>query len=270
MVRPPQVRHAARGLNRRATERMEQLFDHFANLTSRFPVQIHRFDIAGRTLDITAPKDPDSLLDDPETEQRYKKDNYLPYWPVIWPSSLMLAHRIAVSGDSPPALPAAAAERPRVLELGCGLGIAGVVAGWRGWHVTFTDYDREAVEFARFNAIRNGLAVDAVAMFEMDWRNPVDAEFDWIIASDVLYERRLHSILLDAIDHLLAPQGVVWISDPQRNSASDFPPVAVERGFRIAHCMLKWTGPSGVNSDADLLILSRINKSAAVQKVVIQ
>ncbi len=257
MVRPPQVRHAARGLNHRATERMEQLFDHFANLTSRFPVQIHRFDIAGRTLDITAPKDPDSLLDDPETEQRYKKDNYLPYWPVIWPSSLMLAHRIAVSGDSPPALPAAAAERPRVLELGCGLGIAGVVAGWRGWHVTFTDYDREAVEFARFNAIRNGLAVDAVAMFEMDWRNPVDAEFDWIIASDVLYERRLHGILLAAIRRLLAPGGTVWISDPGRNSAEDFPILAVLENFNVSEGPLQWQGDPGIQKDGVLYRLTR-------------
>ena len=102
----------------------------------------------------------------------------------------------------------------------------------------------------------------------MDWRAPLEAQFDWIIASDVLYERRLHPILLDAIDRLLTPDGVVWISDPQRNSAADFPPVAVDRGFRVANSVLKWTGPSGVNSDADLLVLRRANRAAVLPAVL--
>ncbi len=244
---------------------------HRPALHSRYPIRMHELMAGDQRLEIFAPADPDSLLDDPTVEARYKKDNYLPYWPVIWPSSLMLAQHILSAQDSPPNPPQhPIANLPRAIELGCGLGIAGIAAAMRSWHVTFTDYDPEAVDFAAFNAKCNNIPADLVRACHMDWRDPLNETFDWIIASDVLYERRLHSILLDAIDHLLAPQGVVWISDPQRNSASDFPPVVVERGFRIAHCMLKWTGPSGVNSDADLLILSRINKSAAVQKVVIQ
>ena len=37
-------------------------------------------------IDLLAPVDPDALLDDPAVEERYKADNYLPYWPIIWPS----------------------------------------------------------------------------------------------------------------------------------------------------------------------------------------
>ena len=239
-------------------------------LQSRYPIRLHQLAAGSHQLEIFAPADPDSLLDDPTVEARYKKDNYLPYWPVIWPSSLMLAEHILCSQDAPPAWPEGhLATAPRAIELGCGLGIAGIAAAKRGWHVTFTDYDVEAVEFAAFNAGCNHIPSHLVEARHMDWRAPLEAQFDWIIASDVLYERRLHPILLDAIDRLLAPDGVVWISDPQRNSAADFPPVAVERGFRIGNSVLKWTGPSGVNSDADLLVLRRANQTAKLPAVLL-
>ncbi len=240
------------------------------SLQSRYPIRLHRLDAGTQQLEIFAPADPDSLLDDPTVEARYKKDNYLPYWPVIWPSSLMLAEHILTTPLSPPAPPDGhTAPPPRAIELGCGLGIAGIAAAMRGWHVTFTDYDPEAVDFAAFNASCNKIPPHLVEARHMDWREPMDATFDWIIASDVLYERRLHIMLLEAMDHLLSPTGVAWISDPQRNSAADFPPVAVERGFRVANSVLKWTGPSGVNSDADLLILRRANQPAHLSKVII-
>lgn len=238
------------------TESMQQTDNSFSSLVSRFAVQTHRFDIAGRTLDITAPKDPDSLLDDPVIEQRYKADNYLPYWPVIWPSSLMLAHQIAQSDESPPVIAAGDTRRPRALELGCGLGIAGVAAGWRGWHVTFTDYDSEAIDFARHNAVINHIGADAVDAFQMDWRSPVEKKFDWIIASDVLYERRLHAILLSAIKTLLAPGGSAWISDPGRNSAEDFPILAVLENFTVHEGPLKWHGDPGMQKDGMLYRLT--------------
>ncbi|MGC8625094.1 MAG: class I SAM-dependent methyltransferase [Phycisphaerae bacterium] len=238
-------------------------------LQSRYPVRKHELAAGTHHLAIIAPADPDSLLDDPTVEARYKKDQYLPYWPVIWPSSLMLAEHILDGMDSPPCLPGGhSAAPPHAIELGCGLGIAGIAAAQRGWHVTFTDYDPEAIAFAAFNASCNNIPPNRVAAQHMDWRWPMDAQFDWIIASDVLYERRLHSILLDAINHLLTPTGVCWISDPRRNSAADFPPAAVERGFHIANSVLKWTGPVGVNSDADLLILHRVQRPMVLSGVV--
>lgn len=45
----------------------------------------------------------------------------------------------------------------RVIELGCGLGLAGIAAGLAGAHVLFTDYVPQALEFAEKNARLNGL-----------------------------------------------------------------------------------------------------------------
>jgi len=56
-------------------------------------------------------------------------------------------------------LPVRAGER--VLEIGCGLGLAAVMAAKTGATVVATDVVPEAVEATRLNAVVNGVAVDA-------------------------------------------------------------------------------------------------------------
>jgi predicted nicotinamide N-methyase len=233
-------------------------------LVSRFPTRIHRLTLPGagldggvRTIDLLAPVDPDALLDDPVVEERYKADNYLPYWPIIWPSGLMMAVKILAEKTSPPAPPTGDSSAARAIDLGCGLGTAGIAAGLRGWHVTFTDYDPEAVEFAAHNARRNGVPAERVRAIHMDWRAPVAEKFPWVLASDVLYERRLHALLLDAIEKLLAPGGTAWVSDPQRTSAENFPLAAVERGFKVVTINLEGESFSGGKQAGQLYVLTR-------------
>jgi predicted nicotinamide N-methyase len=240
-------------------------------LASRFPTRIHQLAVAGRTIELLAPVDPDALLDDPVVEERYKADNYLPYWPIIWPSGLMLAERILTGTASPPALPAGPVcrgMRPgpmRAIELGCGLGTTGIAAGLRGWHVTFTDYDPEAVEFAGHNALRNGVPPERIRALHMDWRKPLAERFPWVLASDVLYERRLHALLLEAIEQLLekdfgggeAAGAEAWVSDPQRTAAEDFPIAAVERGFRVQTVNMEGESFNGGRQAGQLYILRR-------------
>jgi predicted nicotinamide N-methyase len=224
-------------------------------LTSRFPTRIHRLSVPGwtRTLDLLAPVDPDALLDDPVVEERYKADNYLPYWPIIWPSGLMLASRI-LSGEAP--LAGKGVEK-RAIDLGCGLGTTGIAAALRGWHVTFTDYDPEAVAFAGHNALRNGVPAERIRAVHMDWRAPLKERFPWVLASDVLYERRLHPLLLEAIEKLLAPGGEAWVSDPQRTAAEDFPVHAVGHGFKVTTHVMEGESFSGGKQAGQLFVLRR-------------
>ena len=228
------------------------------DLQSRFPTRIHRLEIASeprRTIDLLAPVNPDALLDDPAVEARYKADDYLPYWPIIWPSGLMMAARILTGETSPPTLPEGGVGR--VIELGCGLGLAGIAAGLRGWEVLLTDYDPEAIEFARHNAIVNGVAPERIRVMAMDWRAPVEEKFSWVIASDVLYERRLHPLVLSAIDVLLEKKGTAWVSDPQRTSAENFPILAVEKGFRVSTVNMEGESFSGGKQSGQLYVLTR-------------
>ncbi len=236
-------------------------------IESRFPTRVHRLAIASdpaRVIDLLSPTDPDALLDDPIVEARYKADDYLPYWPIIWPSGLMMAARILSEKTSPPKLPQNAVASPdesaaaRAIELGCGLGLAGIAAGINGWHVTFTDYDPEAIDFARHNALRNGIPPGRVRAMQMDWRQPLAEKFPWVIASDVLYERRLHPLVLSAIEALLEKGGTAWVSDPQRTSAENFPLLAVEKGFRVNTLNMEGESFAGGRQAGQLYVLTRM------------
>jgi len=64
------------------------------------------FTIGGREFPLVRPRNADDLI----TEADYVKDERLPYWADVWPSSMMLAERL---------LEEKGAERT-LIELGCG------------------------------------------------------------------------------------------------------------------------------------------------------
>ena len=66
----------------------------------------------------------------------------MPYWAYLWPGAYFFWSPIGGGPRAGPGgwLPA--------LEIGCGLGLAGLRGtGAGGWQVTFTDYDEGALEF---------------------------------------------------------------------------------------------------------------------------
>src|SRR5438270_11129964 len=103
--------------------------------------------VEGRTFRISRPKDSDKLLDHPAVRSAFAADEYLPYWTELWPAARMLAKAIFHE----PWMPAVEA-----LEIGCGLGLPGIVALSRGLRVTLSDYDATALRFAAENARLNG------------------------------------------------------------------------------------------------------------------
>ena len=165
------------------------------------------------------PRSADDLI----SEKDFDADGRLPYWPEVWPSSRVLAGRVS----SNPGL------GKRLLELGCGLGFASLVAAQAGYEVLATDYYGEALDFLRLNAARSGLAVPETRI--VDWRNFPDdlGKFDLVVAADVLYEKPMCGLIADAIRRSLAPNGVAIISDPCRLLAAGFPIACTERGLRV-------------------------------------
>ncbi len=150
-------------------------------LRRRFAVVEHRLAIGGRTYELRHPRSADELI----CEEEFNRDERLPYWAEIWPSAYVLAQRIA--GEQ-----GVADGRPRrLLELGCGSGLAVMTALAAGFEVTAVDYYPEALEFVRLNAALNGLPAPTVQI--VDWRQyPRELiEFDIVVAADVLYETRL-------------------------------------------------------------------------------
>jgi predicted nicotinamide N-methyase len=78
-----------------------------------------------------------------------------PFFGMRWPAGLLLADLVSrlVLGNG------------RMLELGCGLGIASLVANARGADILATDYHPMAADFLRDNSARNALFQPETGLF---------------------------------------------------------------------------------------------------------
>ena len=125
----------------------------------------------------------------------------------------------------------------QVLEIGCGLGLPGIVAGKKVHRVWQTDYLETALEFA---AINWGLNYDSMGMTRfLDWREPPpELASDVILASDVAYEERAFGPLLKAFSVLVKPGGKLLFSEPKRPIAKPFLSQLRELGFEIQQTLL--------------------------------
>ncbi len=158
---------------------------------------------------------------------RFAIDERLPYWADLWLSSIALARYCLEESHM---------RGTNVLELGCGLGLAGIAAAKAGAVVTQTDYELDALQFCRYNAMRN-LSDDqgASQVVHLDWRNPEPiGVFDVIIASDIIYERKNFHAILTTLIQLLHPEGCAVLTDPGRSTAEDFLSTATEYDYAIA------------------------------------
>jgi ETFB lysine methyltransferase len=163
-------------------------------------------------VDLLRPRNSDDLI----SEADFVRDERLPYWADLWPAARILAAALS-EGQTP-----ARGPRPRLLELGCGLGLATIAALRAGYDVVATDYYADALRFTRVNAWRTVGRLPRTRL--VDWRAfPSDmGRFDRVIASDVLYEHSYAPLIATAIDRTLAETGTAVIADPGRIAAPAF------------------------------------------------
>lgn len=190
-----------------------------AELRRRFTVRTETFAHAALRLEVLLPRSADALIDEAE----FDADERLPYWADLWPAARALARYLADA----PHLPRSA------LELGCGLGLPSLVLLARGVPVLATDYQADALRFARVNAARNGLPpLDARLL---DWRAwPADApRFELVLAADVAYERRNAAALAALLPHAVAPGGRFVLADPGRAYLEGFVDQMQQKGWQV-------------------------------------
>jgi predicted nicotinamide N-methyase len=173
------------------------------------------------TIELLRVVDVDTLLDGLPKIQ-FRPDERLPYWADLWPSSLALAKYLWEGVNL---------QGIEVLELGCGLGLAGIAASRKGGVVTFTDYEADALAFTRYNAYRNGCPQALVR--HLDWHAPtLKQAYAMIMASDVLYERANFHPLIQLLESALEPNGHFILAEPNRPIARDFFRLLRDRGFQ--------------------------------------
>jgi predicted nicotinamide N-methyase len=195
----------------------------YTEIASRYHLANTDLMIAGIAFRILRVSDTNALLEtiDPET---FALDERLPYWAELWTSAIVLAEWCIQSG---------AVCRKDVLEIGCGLGLPGIAAARAGARVVMTDYDQDALRFARYNALVN--VPETMPTFNlMDWRAAdYEGRFDFLLGSDIIYEQRNFLPLLYAFSRLLRPRGTVVLTDPDRNISTTFLGLAREQGYSI-------------------------------------
>lgn len=130
-----------------------------------------------------------------------------PYWAHCWSGAHVLAARV------PP-------RAGRVLEVGCGLGLPGLVATRRGAHVVFADRVAAPLAFVRASLHANGLEAGLVVadVAAAPWRG----RFDVVLAAEVLYDRAVFARLATALRDALAPSGRVLLADGHRIDTAPF------------------------------------------------
>jgi predicted nicotinamide N-methyase len=178
-----------------------------------------KLDLGGQHIVITSVANSYDLLDNISDEE-FLKDEQMPYWAEVWPSSIVLSRFILESLN---------VEGASCIELGAGVGVVSVAAALGGAHVLCTDISDEALDFIRLNALGNKVDLDIA---RLDWRHiTLPGKFDYVFAADVLYERRNHLPILHALDQLLKPGGKAIIGDPERQIASPFFDMLRENNF---------------------------------------
>ena len=174
--------------------------------------EIRQIHISGLSFGLECVVNQEKLLNVLENNL-FRIDERLPYWSELWPSSLALAEYILENRSQ-------FAEK-LILEIGCGLGLAGLAGKRAGACIHFTDNDPIALYFAKRNYQRN--FQDPAAVYYLDWRGPYPAlKFDVIIGADVLYENRFFQPLSVLLGTMLRPAGQFIIAEPGRTVAEGF------------------------------------------------
>ncbi len=135
-----------------------------------------------------------------------------PLWAKIWPASWVLADYLAGKPVD---------SKRHFLELGAGVGLVSIIAASFGHRITMSEYNHDALQFARANAVINGYP--GLPVVELDWNRPqLSGRFDNIVASEVIYRKEDCRPLVKLLKACLTPDGEVILVGEMRKSSMDF------------------------------------------------
>ncbi|MGV8853107.1 MAG: class I SAM-dependent methyltransferase [Devosia sp.] len=128
-----------------------------------------------------------------------------PYWAYQWAGGLALArhfsaHREQVAGR-------------RVLDLGAGSGLVGIVAARMGAQVSAAEIDPNGQAAIALNAAANDVVI---GIRELDLEGPEPDDIDLIAAGDVFYNPDVAASMLPFLQRCQAAGIAVLIGDPDR------------------------------------------------------
>ncbi len=190
-----------------------------AHLQTHYPLVTKPVTTEPRVWNITCARDQDALLDFAEELKHF------PYGFLLWEASIGLARTLMQHPDL--------VAGKRVLELGAGVGVPGLVAQSLGAHVAQTDHQPHALWLAQVNAWQNG--IEGITTFEADWQQWTHrGRYDVLLGADIMYERSMHPHLEDVFSRALAPNGKILLADPGRQQALEFAEYLQKQGWQLS------------------------------------
>jgi len=154
-------------------------------------------------------------------ERRQGSDLHLPYWAELWDSSIGVGHYLVQSKMT----------SRRVLDLGCGMGLAGTVAAAMGHRVLLVDLEAPALLFARLNTLPYARRTQ---VRRLNWQTDrLDERFALILGADVVYERAQWEYLEPFWKAQLAENGTIALGEPGRGTGDLFGDWITQRGWTL-------------------------------------
>lgn len=172
----------------------------------RYSTEVTEIVVAGRKYQMLLPRDLDAFLNPEDVFDDF------PLWAKLWKASWILADFLAQKKVDP---------EKQLLEIGAGLGLVSIVGFACGHRMTMTEYNPDALEFARANAQLNDCA--QLPVVSLDWTRPdLEGSFDTILASEVVYRSRDFAPLLNLFQSYLAPGGEIILASEMRKTSPAF------------------------------------------------
>ncbi len=178
---------------------------------------------------------------------------------MLWPSSIRLASALALRPVNPD---------EKILEIGCGLALASLVAHRRGANITASDRHPKAKLFLQENLRLNDLGtlpfrhgqwgVHPTPSLEDTGAALLHKKYDLIVGSDLLYEPDMPRALALFVNLHAAAKAEIWIVDPNRGYRPAFNRKMQTLGFELSSDnILTETNPNQTNYRGRLLIYRR-------------
>lgn len=172
-----------------------------------FPLHIHALKDLDRSLD--------EICKQYEPSNKEEEELLLalcPYFGVIWPSARALSTFMSERKSQ--------FSKKRGIEVGCGLGLPAILAAKIGAEIQASDFHPDVGAWVEKNAALNGARVSYVGWDWTELQSPPPSiqlgSYDFVLASDVLYESRHPEDLAKALARLVHPKGSIYLSDPGR------------------------------------------------------
>jgi len=184
---------------------MDQVF-YLESFTKKYETETTELVVNGHKFKILLPKYLSQFINTHDVLHEF------PLWAKIWQASWVLASYLAE-------MPVAAEKN--FLEIGGGAGLVSIVAASFGHRITMTEYNPDALQFARANALVN--ECPQLNIQQLDWNNPRLADqFDYVVASEISYRKEDIQPLLMLFKNSLKTGGEVILAGEMRKLSNDF------------------------------------------------